>query len=71
MTAFISKITVMPIPAAIKILEHMPSNTELHQMAAGLAGLWAPRDINLAWSSVTHSKLDDTTKQVLYNHLWG
>jgi hypothetical protein len=61
----------MPVTVAIAQLDTIPCPVERQIFVQLIAGIWRARDINRAWSAVTRSTLDATTKQALYNELWS
>ena len=40
-------------------------------LAALIAQGWTRQDINAAWNAVSHSPLNATEKQLMFNELWG
>ena len=41
------------------------------RLAYLIAQCWARQDINAAWNAVSHSPLNATEKQLMFNELWG
>ena len=40
------------------------------RLAYLIAQCWARQDINAAWNAVSHSPLNATEKQFMFNELW-
>jgi hypothetical protein len=56
---------------ALALLHLVTCDEQRRKLAALIARAWSRKDINTAWSAVTHSPLNAADKQVMYNELWS
>jgi hypothetical protein len=59
------------VVGAIELLSGVMCPRERRSLASFIAGVWARKDINTAWSAVSSSKLSASEKQTLFNELWS
>ena len=56
---------------ALAHLSQIECTETLLKLAALIAQSWPKQDINTAWNAVSHSPLNATEKQLMFNERWG